>query len=587
MSANTSLAIRIATIFDRRGVKDADKGIAGLEKSFKKLAGAAGIGLTAAAFGKFIKSSIKAFAEEERSVAMLSNALTNLGMGKQSEQIYAYIDALQMATGVADDDLRPAFQKLATAGLNAADAQSVLGLALNVSAGSGKDLSTVTAALSKAVGGNTAGLSKLGIGLSKTELKTMTLDEILLKLSDTYKNSAAKAAETFSGKLAKLNVAIGTAKEAIGKGFIDGLMLATGAVDITDLQTKIVNLGTTLATVFVATGNLIHDNWNLIKQLGIALIATFTAAKVYAGVAALISIINKLKAAYIALRTVGFAAAVATAAAINPVGGVIAATALVATIIAGNIALDKFNKTKEDANKNPFVVPDFTGLTGVDYGDAKRLEKLKIAAAKAQEKAAKESAKMQKLSKIFDLDQIQIYAALQGKLTDEERNRVELQLALLDENVQAADYLSKKLAVSQGQTSMLSTFLRTLPDAKNPFDKWGDYLKAIELEAKRIGALTFGTTAITGVGGGAAEDAGKTTTNTPSITNPYAGLSDFQIYGPQGGLGAGVIAGVNVKVVLDGKELTSIITDTQINDSLSGSFNQVNRGGGFKGAVAL
>jgi hypothetical protein len=389
--------------------------------------------------------------------------------------------------------------------------------------------------------------------------------------------------------MAKLSVAIGTAKESIGKGLIDGLMLATGATDIADLQTKIVNLGTTLASVFVATGNLIHDNWSLIKQLGIALIATFTAAKVYAGVAALISIINKLKAAYVALRTVGFAAAVAQAAALNPVAGIAAAATLVATIIAGNKALDAFNKTKDESNKNPFKIPDFTGLTGVDYGDAKRLAALQIKAAKAQAAAAKEAQKQKQLNKIFDLSYIQIYAALQGKLTDEERTRVELQLALMDENVKAADYLSKKLADSQGQTSMLSQFLRTLPDAKNPFASWGEYLAAIELEAKRIAALSFGTATPSSVGGGggAASDAGKVPTNTPKITDPYAGKSAYEIYGPSGGLGAGVIAGVNVKVFMDGREMTSMITDTQINDSLSGSFNQINRGQGFKGAVAV
>ena len=307
-----------------------------LNKGVNKLARNLGIALGGAAIVKFAKDSIKAFAEEEKSIAMLSNALDNLGMGKQAEQIYAYIDALQMATGVSDDELRPAFQRLATAGLNAADAQAVLGLALDVSAGSGKDLNTVSSALSKAVGGNTSALSKLGVGLTKDELKTMSLNDIMLKLADTYKNSASKAAETFSGKMARLKVAIDTAKESIGKGLIDGLMIATGSVDIADLQTKIVNLGTTLASVFVATGNLIYDNWNLIKQLGIALIATFTAAKVYAGVAALIGLINKLKKAYIALRTVGFAAAVAQAAALNPIAGVAAAAALVATNIAGN-----------------------------------------------------------------------------------------------------------------------------------------------------------------------------------------------------------------------------------------------------------
>lgn len=552
-----------------------------LSKGVKKLGRNLGLALGAAGLAKFAKDSIKAFAEEEKSIAMLSNALNNLGMGKQTDQIYAYIDAMQMATGVSDDDLRPAFQKLATAGLNAADAQSVLGLALDVSAGSGKDLNTVSSALSKAVGGNTAALSKLGVGLTKDELKTMSLNDIMLKLADTYRNSASKAAETFSGKMARLKVAIDTAKESIGKGLIDGLMLATGSVDIADLQTKIVNLGTTLASVFVATGNLIHDNWNLIKQLGIALIATFTAAKVYAGAAALLGIINKLKKAYITLRSVGFAAAVAQAAALNPIAGVAAAAALVATIIAGNKALDQFNKSKDEANENPFVVPDFTGLTGVDYGDAKRLENLKIAAAKAQEKAAKAALKQNALSKIFDPEQIQLFAALQSQLSDEERTRVRLQLALLDENVNAASYLSKKLAEAQGQTSMLATFLQTLPDAKNPFAKWGDYLAALELEAKRIGALSFDAP-------GGVLDLSLQSLGIPSLTEgqkvtAQPGYTDAQL-DLMDAINAAMQAQdelTKIEVYLDGDIVGNAVRDSTINQSLSGSFSQVNRGGRF------
>jgi hypothetical protein len=561
--------------------KKAESATDKLNKGVNKLARNLGLALGAAGLTKFAKDSIKAFADEEKSIAMLSNALDNLGMGNQADQIYAYIDALQMATGVSDDQLRPAFQKLATAGLNAADAQSVLGLALDVSAGSGKDLETVSAALSKAVGGNTAALSKLGVGLTKDELKTMDLNEIMLKLADTYKNSAAKAAETFSGKMAKLSVAIDTAKESIGKGLIDGLMLATGATDITDLQTKIVNLGTTLASVFVATGNLIHDNWNLIKQLGIALIATFTAAKVYAGVAALIAVINKLKKAFIALRAVGFAAAVATASAINPVAGIAAAGALIATIIAGNKALDMFNKSKDEANENPFVVPDFTGLTGVDYGDAKRLEKLKIAAAKAQEKAAKAALKQNQLSKIFDTERIQIYAALQGQLSEEERDRVRLQLALLDENVNAAEYLAKKIGESQGQTSMLATFLRTLPDAKNPFEKWGDYLKALELEAKRVGALSFNAPG--GIMDYTLQSLGLSSLAEGQKVAAQPGYTDAQM-DLMDALNAATAAQeslTKIEVYLDGDIVGNAVRDSSINQSLSGSFNSVNRRGRF------
>ena len=555
-----------------------------LSKSVKTLGRNLGLALGAAGLAKFAKDSIKAFADEEKSVAMLSNALNNLGMGKQADQIYAYIDALQMATGVSDDELRPAFQRLATAGLNAADAQSVLALALDVSAGSGKDLNTVSAALAKAVGGNTAALSKLGVGLTKDELKTMSLNDIMLKLADTYQNSASKAADTFSGKMARLSVAIDTAKETIGKGLIDGLMIASGSTSIDDLQTKIINLGETFATIFVATGNLIHDNWNLIKQLGIALIATFTAAKIYAGVAALLTLINKLKKAYITLRAVGFAAAVAQAAALNPIAGVAAAAALVATIIAGNKALDQFNKTKDEANKDPFKVPDFSGLKDPNYGSSSKLSKLQIAAAKAQEKAAKEALKQKQLAKIFDLQYVQIYAALQGKLSDEDRTRVRLQLALLDENVTAAEYLSQKLADSQGKTSMLATFLRTMPDAKNPFEKWGDYLKAIELEAKRVASLTFGAN---GSQGGAAADAGNAKTNTPPPTAvaaktylDYLGLGQYDL----GVSGRGDVYVTVNGSVLTNQELTEAIRQGLLSASLSGSSSSTGR---IQGSFAI
>lgn len=546
-----------------------------LNNGVKKLAKNIGLALGGAAIANFAKNSIKAFADEEKSVAMLSNALENLGMAKQADEIYAYIDALQMATGVSDDELRPAFQKLATAGLNAADAQSVLALALDVSAGSGKDLNTVSVALSRAVTGNTTALAKLGVGLTKDELKTMDLNEIMLKLADTYKNSASKAADTFAGKMARLSVAIDTAKETIGKGLIDGLILATGSASIDELQSKIVNLGTNLAAIFVATGNLIHDNWYLIKQLGIAMVATFTAAKVYAGVTAFIAIMTKLKNLYKEIRKVGFAAAVAQAAALNPVAGIAAAGALVAAIIAGNVALDKFLENKEEAEK-PFKAPDFSGLTGPDYGDAKRLEDLKIKAAKAQERAAKEALKQKKMSKIFDMDYIQIYAALQGKLTEEERIRLGLQLALLDENVKAAEYLSKKLAESQGQTSMLALFLQTLPDAKNPFSSWGEYLKAIETEAKRIALLTFTNGGGAGTGGGAGGGAGGGMTPkviVPGFTPPEWAMK------PQD-------PSFNVKVYVGPKEIVDVITEVQTDQSLSGSFVNVNRLGRF-GNVAV
>jgi hypothetical protein len=302
------------------------------------------------------------------------------------------------------------------------------------------------------------------------------------------------------------------------------------------------------------------------------MIATFTAAKVYAGVAAVISLIKKLSTAYAALRTIGIAAAVAQAAALNPLAGLAAGAALVATIIAANKALDVFEKNRAKAAKDdPFKVPNFSGLGDPKFGDAKRLTKLQVDAAKAQTKAAKETIKQKQLNKIFDLQYAQIYAALQGQLSEEDRLRVKLQLALLDENLDAAEHLAKKLAITQGQTSMLASFLRTLPDAKNPFEKWGDYLKAIELEAKRIGAMSFNAqNAPQGNAGTSGGGAQVPVVVSERAANDYLGL---------GAIGAGATADtiVNVQVTLDGTVVGNAVRDASLNDSLSGSFNTIAR----------
>jgi hypothetical protein len=580
MSANTSLAIRIGAIFDNRGMKKAETATEKLSKRVKGLAKTMGLALGAAGLAKFAKDSIKAFADEEKSIAMLSNALDNLGMGDQADKIYSFIDSLQMATGVSDDLLRPAFLRLAAAGLSATDAQSMLGLAMDVSAGTGKSLESVTNALAKAAEGNTAALSKLGVGLTRDELATMSLNDITMKLANTYKNAASKAADTFAGKMARLQVAVDTAKESIGKGLIDGLIAATGSASIDELQIKIINLGTTLATIFVATGNLIHDNWGLIKQLGIAMVAAFTAAKVYAGVSAIILLISKLSTAYTMLRAKATAAAIATATALNPFAAIAAGAALVGAIYLANKQLDKFEKDRaKSAKENPYTVPNFSGLGDPKFGDAKRLEKLKVDAAKAQTKAAKETLKQKQLNKIFDMQYIQIYAALQGKLSEEDRLRVQLQLALLDENLNAAEHLAKKLAATQGQTSMLATFLRTLPDAKNPFEKWGDYLKAIELEAKRIGAMSFNTQPATQPG----KDASAGSAQVPTDTS---GLQAYD-YLRLGAIGAGGTADtiVNVQVTLDGTVVGNAVRDASLNDSLSGSFNTIARAYRFPSTI--
>jgi hypothetical protein len=108
---------------------------------------------------------------------------------------------------------------------------------------------------------------------------------------------------------------------------------------------------------------------------------------------------------------------------------------------------------------------------------------------KSQQKNTAELKKQNSLKKtgtLFDQTQIQIIAALKGKVTADDRKRLELQLALATENVSEVERLGKQLAISQGLGEDLAKFLTTLPSAKNPFEAWKGFLDGLEAQAARI-----------------------------------------------------------------------------------------------------
>jgi hypothetical protein len=108
---------------------------------------------------------------------------------------------------------------------------------------------------------------------------------------------------------------------------------------------------------------------------------------------------------------------------------------------------------------------------------------------KSQQKNTAELKKQNSLKKtgtLFDQTQIQIIAALRGKVSADDRKRLELQLALATENVSEVERLGKQLAISQGLGEDLARFLTTLPSAKNPFEAWKAFLDGLESQAARI-----------------------------------------------------------------------------------------------------
>lgn len=186
----------------------------------KKAAAAFAIAAAAAVtYGtKLAIDGVKAAIEDEQAQFRLAAALKS-ATGATDAQIKATEDMIlktSLATGVSDDQLRPALQRLAVSTKDTAEAQKLLTLALDISKGSGKDLEQVANALGKAQDGNTTTLGRLGLGISKAELSTLSFTQVQQKLADLYGGAAAANAETFQGKIDRLKVGFDEAKESLG-----------------------------------------------------------------------------------------------------------------------------------------------------------------------------------------------------------------------------------------------------------------------------------------------------------------------------------------------------------------------------------
>ncbi len=213
----------LAEFTGKKAFKQADSATEKLTKNVQTLAKTFGVAFSATAVLAYSKNAIKAAAADEKAQNQLALALKNVGLGRDAASSEAYIQRLQKEFGILDDDLRPAYQTLAVAVQDTNEAQRLLNLALDISASTGKDLGSVTAALSRAYLGNNTALSKLGVGISKADLKSKSFKQITDQLTTTFAGSALAAANSYQGSIDKLAVASANASEIIGTGLIDAL----------------------------------------------------------------------------------------------------------------------------------------------------------------------------------------------------------------------------------------------------------------------------------------------------------------------------------------------------------------------------
>lgn len=261
--------IKIGSKFDAKGFKQAESEISKLTKGVKNLAGAFGLAFGAQALMRYSKQAVKAFAADDKAARVLAGTLKNLGLSYAATDVAGFIDSLEKQFGVVDDLLRPAYQRLLTQTGDYKLAQDLLRTSLDLSAQSGQDVVSVSNDIAKAFAGNTRGLIKYGLGFTKAELAAASFDDVLTRISQVSSGQAELAADTISGKLAKLEAAAGRASETIGGALVDSFAALAGNGDIDKAISKFDDFIKNATNIFkLSTGALSIEELTKGKKFG-------------------------------------------------------------------------------------------------------------------------------------------------------------------------------------------------------------------------------------------------------------------------------------------------------------------------------
>jgi hypothetical protein len=514
--------LRIPIVGEFKGKKaftEANKATTALDNGVKKLGKSLAAVFGATQLLKFAKNASKAFIEDEKAANRLAVAVRNLGLEFEAPRIERYISELSALSGVTDDELRPAMQRLLQTTGSVTKAQELLSQATDIAAGSGIAYETVVNDLSMAYVGQTRGLRKYSLGLTQAELKAASFADVQERLNKQFSGASADFLTTYAGRLQLITTAAGEASEKIGGALVDSLVSVFAAGD----TTKFVNQIDALATKIADTVSAVVFGFQKLYVLTSdrAILASFNPFDDYE------------KNALAAIE-----------------------------------AAEKAAKFRRNMPTSGYLGSQPMGIYETPVQRAARAKAERDAARRAKELAAmqkksvdtqRKSLAWQRASKTLDLDRIGIEAALKGQISETDRLSLNLQKALLDQNESVASKLSSQLDAAVKRQNDLAAALLATPEAPNPFRNW------------KVPALDFGGNLLG--------------SPVPNFVPPSYAMPDT--YGQQGGLPAGVVAGVNptppinISVEIAGEAVAATITQQQSNQSLSGSFVNVNRLGRF------
>lgn len=448
--ASSDILINIIGQFQKKGFTEADKAFGKLEKSAKSLGRVIGVSLSAAAITAYSKKAISAANADIKSQRLLAVSLNNVGLAYAKVDVEQFIQRLQEQTGILDDELRPAFAQLAQITGSVRRSQELLGLAFDVSAGSGKDINSVVDILTKAFLGNTKGLKTLNLAYTDAELKAMDFNQVVTILSQQFAGQGAASVEGFEGKMNLLNVAASNATETIGVSLITALEMLSADNSIESATKKMKGFGDAIANNITATAYLIRE---LGKIPGAGVLGN-----IFGFIEDRISFFSPSNAANLLKQIKGFQGM-------------------------GNISVTKSSQDTQKAQIDEARRAEEAALKRQKEILAllKQQTKQQKAMAAAAKKQKQEEGILAELNKRFEMDRIQIAAALGGQINEVERLRLELMQAILDEDVKRAIILEGQLIKAEAAAAELALILDSLDEmVGNPFTDWPTEIAKIQ-----------------------------------------------------------------------------------------------------------
>jgi hypothetical protein len=487
MSATTAVNIDFITQYKgSQNLKHAQSDMEKLGAAAKKLGALFGVAFAGREIIAFGKASVQAFATNQKQIALLSNTLKNFGVQGSIDDLTKFITSVSLASGKTKEELIPAYQNLFIATGDVVGSQKELQLAMDVSAGTGKDLQTVTIALSKGYLGNTTALTRLGAGLSKTVLATKDMNLINKQLAKTFSGDTAVAADTVSGKIDRLKVSFHEMQVEIGGGLVDAFNILAKDTSLTQMQTRLQNIGVEVSNITVGVGRLLDALYLLPlagKALGAALDLTLKTGII--GTLGLIGELTKQES-----------------------------IPKIATGLMG----DK-NKENVINAKSVAIAAAKAKADALALANAKALTK----AAQDKLKAERDSLNLKLAGSTVDQQNIEIQAALQRGQSKEVTDVLLLQRAIINQNADQAEVLAQNVLKANGLVMDVKGNIAALGTAVDPFKDWPTMAQsALAQVALMLAQLTAKAVPIN-VGGGSSASMGSTASYNPGN---YLGLPD-------------------------------------------------------------